>query len=293
MAASGKNSSDKKKSAISYWSKDKCICPVCKKDFEREVMLSGNGRMIAGGLTDELHRIFEPSARFGKVYPLIYEIGVCPHCHTALMWNDFKDLKNKEAINKLFEKREERKEKVFTIFPYFNLKRERTLFDGCAMYYLALLTYADCDKDMVPTMKSAFLALRLAWLTEELNSVCPGYNYDYISEVFYKKALFFYQQAIVNETQRIEKSSTLSNFGPDMDKNYGWDGVIYLCGLLEYKYGQKEDIQLRLKKLNESKTAIARIFGLGKSSKAKPGPLLEKSRDLYDMLAKELKDDDF
>ena len=53
------------------------------------------------------------------------------------------------------------------------------------------------------------------------------------------------------------------------------------------------DIQLRLKKLNESKTAIARIFGLGKSSKAKPGPLLEKSRDLYDMLAKELKDDDF
>jgi uncharacterized protein (DUF2225 family) len=209
------------------------------------------------------------------------------------MWNDFKDLKNKEAINKLFEKREERKEKAFTIFPYFNLKRERTLFDGCAMYYLALLTYADCDKDMVPTMKSAFLALRLAWLTEELNSVCPGYNYDYISEVFYKKALFFYQQAIVNETQRIEKSSTLSNFGPDMDKNYGWDGVIYLCGLLEYKYGQKEDIQLRLKKLNESKTAIARIFGLGKSSKAKPGPLLEKSRDLYDMLAKELKDDDF
>ena len=34
MAASGKNSSDKKKSAISYWSKDKCICPVCKKDFQ-------------------------------------------------------------------------------------------------------------------------------------------------------------------------------------------------------------------------------------------------------------------
>ena len=108
MAASGKNNSDKKKSAISYWSKDKCICPVCKKDFEREVMLSGNGRMIAGGLTDELHRIFEPSARFGKVYPLIYEIGVCPHCHTALMWNDFKDLKGdalKDAIkNKIAQK---------------------------------------------------------------------------------------------------------------------------------------------------------------------------------------------
>ena len=277
MSTSGKKDTEKKKVSISYWSKDKCICPVCKKSFEKEVMLSGNGRMIAGGLTDELHRIFEPSARFGKVYPLIYEIGVCPHCYTALLWNDFKELKNK----------------VSTIFPYFNLKRERTLFDGCAMYYLALLTYSAVDKDLLPTMKSAFLSLRLAWLTEELNGVCPGYNYDYISQVFYKKALFFYQQAVINETQRIEKSSTLSNFGPDMDKNYGWDGVVYLCGLLEYKYGQKEDIQLRLKKLNESKTAIARIFGLGKSSKAKPGPLLEKSRDLYDMLSKELNDDDF
>lgn len=108
-----------------------------------------------------------------------------------------------------------------------------------------------------------------------------------------RKALFFYHQAIQCETDRTEKSSTLGNFGPDMDKNYGWDGVIYLCGLLEYNYGQQDDLQLRLKKLSESKTAIARIFGLGKSSKNKPGPLLEKARNLYDQLAKELNDDDF
>ena len=47
-----------------------------------------------------------------------------------------------------------------------------------------------------------------------------------------------------------------------------------------------------MKSLSESKTAIARIFGLGKSSKDKPGPLLEKARDLYDMLSKEVSDDD-
>ena len=104
--------------------------------------------------------------------------------------------------------------------------------------------------------------------------------------------MFFYQQALVNEQARTEKCSTLNNFGPDQDKNYGWDGVVYLTGLLEYKYGQKEDIQMRLKKLSESKTAIARIFGLGKSSKNKPGPLLEHARNLYDNLTKELKDDD-
>ena len=111
--------------------------------------------------------------------------------------------------------------------------------------------------------------------------------------MFYSKALFLYQQSVFVETSKEEKSSTLANMGPDMDKNYGWDGVIYLCGLLEYKYGQQEDIQMRLKKLNESKTAIARIFGLGKSSKSKPGPLLEHARDLYDNISKLLNDENF
>ena len=288
-----KTDSEKKKPAISYFSKDKIICPVCKKAFEKEVMRSGNGRMIAGGLTDDLHRIFQPSAKFGRIYPLIYEIGACPYCYTAMLWSDFTELKKKEDTDRLFESRDERKDKVNNVFPHFNLKHERTLFDGCAMYYLALLTYSKVNPEMLPTMKSAFLSLRLAWLTHELDLAVPGHNFEFISQAMYRKALFFYQQGILCETDRTEKSSTLGNFGPDMDKNYGWDGVIYLCGLLEYTYGQKDDLQLRLKKLSESKTAIARIFGLGKSSKNKPGPLLEKARDLYDRLTKEVNDDDF
>ena len=64
--------------------------------------------------------------------------------------------------------------------------------------------------------------------------------------------------------------------------------MIYLSGLLEYKYGQRENQELRLKKLDESKKAIARIFGLGKSSKAKPGPLLEVAKSLYDKMTSEL-----
>lgn len=287
-----KMQSEKKKAAISYWSKEKCTCPVCKRQFDKEVMLSGNGRMIAGGLSDDLHRTFEPSVRFGRIYPLIYEIGACPNCYSAFLWSDFKEMKDKDCADSLYFKREERKNKVNTIFPHFNLKKERSLYDGAAMYYLALLSYGEVGADYLPTMKSAFLSLRLAWLLLDLNGVVPHHNFDYISEVFYRKALFFYQQAIFNETKMIEKSSTLNNFGPDMDKNYGWDGVIYLCGLLEYKYGQTDDVQLRLKKLSESKTSIARIFGLGKSSKNKPGPLLEKARELYDLLSKEVRDDD-
>lgn len=293
MAVTGvKTKSETKKAVISYWAKEKCVCPICKKSFDHEVMMSGQGRMIAGNLTDELHRIFEPSKKYGRVYPLIYEVGACPNCYAAFFWNDFKAFKDKNAEDKIFEHMEKRKAAVNEIFPYFNLKHERTLFDGVAMYYLALLTYNDVTPDMLPTMKQAIISLRLAWLCEELNQRCADHNYDYISQVFYRKALFFYQQAVINETSRVEKSSTLANMGPDMDKNYGWDGVIYLCGLLEYKYGQKDDVQLRLKKLSESKTAIARIFGLGKSSKNKPGPLLEHARDLYDNLSKVVADDD-
>ena len=295
MATSSKKKTadPNKKPAISYWSKDKCICPICKKGFEREIMRSGNGRMIAGGLTEELHRIFEPSAKFGRVYPLIYEVGTCPFCYTSLFWNDFTEKISPEDGDRLFEHSEKRKKACEEIFPYFNLKKERTLFDGAAMYYLALMTYDDLGTYALPTMKKAIISLRLAWLATEINQHCAGHNYDIVAQMFYSKALFFYQQAVFVEGSREEKSSTLPNMGPDMDKNYGWDGVIYLCGLLEYKYGQQEDIQLRLKKLSESKTAIARIFGLGKSSKNKPGPLLEHARNLYDNISKLVSDDDF
>ena len=282
-----------KKLSISYWSKEQMNCPICKKKFDREIMRSGNGRMIAGPLTPELHRQFEPSAKFGRVYPLIYEIGCCPHCYSAFFWNDFKEKFSNDLADRLYESAMERKEKCNVIFPYFNLKKERTLFDGAAMYYLALMSYDVCPPDFIPTLKKAMICLRLAWLCNDINLQCHGYNYDTVSQMFYRKALFFYQQAIINETNRTEKSSTLANMGPDMDKNYGWDGVIYLCGLLEYKYGQQEDIQLRLKKLHESKVAIARIFGLGKSSKSKPGPLLEHARELYDNISKLVADDEF
>ena len=292
MRSTKKTTDEKKKPAISYWSKNKCHCPVCKKDFPREEMLSGNGRLNAGKLTEELHRHYIPSARFGKIYPLIYAIGACPNCHSAFFWNDFKEITDENTLNRIYDKAEDRKQSVNAIFPYYDLNRNRTLLDGAAMYYLAILTYDEVDLSYLPTMKRAILTLRLAWLCDELDAECPNHNFDVCKEIFYRKAIFFYQQAVINETNRVEKSSTLANMGPDTDKNYGWDGVIYLCGLLEHKYGQKDDISLRMKKLDESKIAIARIFGLGKTTKEKPGPLLEHSRNLYEQLTKELEGND-
>ena len=277
-----------KKPSVSYWAKEDALCPVCRKKFRQELMHQGGGRTIAGNLTDELHRNYEPSKKYGRVYPLIYEIGCCPHCHTALFWKDFKDIKDPETFDRIMQDEQQRIKEVEAIFPHYDLNDERTLYDGTAMYYLALLCYEKADIAYAPTFKRAEISLRLAWLCNEIERVCPEHNYGYIAQVFYRKALFFYQQTLINETGRIESIESVANFGPDTDKNYGYDGVIYLSGLLEYKYGQRENQELRLKKLDESKKAIARIFGLGKSSKAKPGPLLEVAKSLYDKMTSEL-----
>lgn len=286
--AYGSSSDEPKKPAITYWAKDPVICPCCEKKIQQEVMHQGGGRMIAGELTDELRRLYEPSKKFGSVYPLIYDIGCCPNCHCALFWRDLKEINDMDSIDRIRENEDARVAKVEAVFPHVNYKIEKGLYEGAAAYYMALLCYEDVSPAYGITFKRGQICLRLAWLCNDLESKCPGHNFNYMAEVFYRKALFFYQQTLINEQTKKESVEVINSFGPDTDKNYGYDGVIYLSGLLEYKYGQKENLELRLKKLDEAKRAIARIFGLGKSSKSKPGPLLETARRLYDGLAEEL-----
>ena len=276
--------------AITYYTKQSVICPVCKKPFPREELLSGGGRLIAGGLTDELRRTYEPSSKYGTIYPLSYSVAVCSSCNAAMFWNDMTSFNDAKTADVLYCSTSERMEIVKNIFPHYDFKRDRTLLEGCAGYYLALLCYEKMPPSYSPTIKKAIICLRLAWLTDDLNKLYPNKNYDFIRDSFYKKSLFLYQEALNLEMEHKENITNVATFGPDLDKNYGYDGVIYLSCLLEYKYGQRSDINLRLKKLESCKHSIARIFGLGKSTKEKPGPLLEHSRDLYDKLNAELKD---
>lgn len=276
--------------AITYYTKQSVICPICKKPFPREELLSGGGRLIAGGLTDELRRTYEPSSKYGTVYPLIYSVAVCSNCNTAMLWNDMTSFNDSKTADILLVTAPERIETVKNIFPHYDFKRDRTLLEGCAGYYLALLCYEKMPAQYSPTIKKAQICLRLAWMCDDMNKLYPDKNYDFIRDSFYKKALFLYQEALNLEMEHRENITNISSFGPDLDKNYGYDGVIYLSCLLEYKYGQQKDINARLKKLETCKHSIARIFGLGKSSKAKPGPLLEHSRALYDNLTAVLKD---
>ncbi len=283
---------EEKKPIVTYWAKELVRCPVCKKNFKQEVMHKGGGRMIAGDLTDELRRNFEPSKKYGVVYPVMYDVGCCPQCQCALLWRDFVDIKDPDTFRRIDENSEKRKQQVETIFPHYNLKKERNLYDAAAFHYLALLTYEDVDTAYAPTFKKGMISLRLAWICSDLDKLCPGHNFSYIAQVFYRKALFFYEQTVEFEQSGAEKVEVVYNLGPDIDKNYGYDGVLYLSVLLDYKYGQREDLGARLKKLDNNKHTIARMFGLGKSSKSKPGPLLQVARDVYDAINKELKDND-
>ena len=117
-----------------------------------------------------------------------------------------------DDADKIFEHSERRHKNCEEIFPYYNLKHERTLYDGTAMYYLALQTYDDMGAYTLPTMKKAILTLRLAWLTAEINQHCSGHNFDLISKMFYSKALFFYQQAVIAERTANETEIIFTTF---------------------------------------------------------------------------------
>jgi uncharacterized protein (DUF2225 family) len=282
---------DDKELKISYLSKDEYACPVCETKFHREELLSGSGRLIAGKLTDELHRLYEVSAKYGLIYPLAYPATVCPECWFASVDKDFTSLPP-AAREKAVSGREKRISDTRLIFPSVDFTRNRDLVSGAASWSLALACYDYYPKEFSPTIKQGICAIRCAWLLDDMAQKYPGFNYDWLAVLFKKKAMFLYNNAILKEQTGKETLSGLRNFGPDTDKNYAYEGALYLSALLKLKYGPREDPIERAESLGAAKRTIAKMFGLGKSSKSKPGPLLEHARNLYDNLNKELNETD-
>jgi len=280
-----------KEAKVSFQSKEEYICPVCSMNFRREQLLSGSGRLIAGSLTDELHRLYEPSAKYGEVFPLIYEATVCPRCWFAAMDKDFTTFPKNQA-GQVNEDMEKRVTDIKMLFPDTDFGNNRDLGSGIASLYLVIRCYDFFPKEFSPTIKQAIASLRAGWLLDEMNKKLPNQNYDWLAVLFKKKASYFYNEAIRREQRGIETLSALKNFGPDTDKNYSYEGALYLTALLRYKYCYMDKLDTRADVLEEGKRTIARIFGVGKSSKSKPGPLLEHARNLYDNISKELNESD-
>jgi uncharacterized protein (DUF2225 family) len=276
---------------VSFLSKNKITCPLCSAVFHREELLSGSGRLIAGPNTEELHRLYEPSMKYGDVYPLVYQATVCPECWYAAMDKDFEDLP-KDIRHKGIGDETKRIADTKLIFPDVDFHEMRNLMSGAASQYLVNRCYDYFPKEFSPTIKQGIAALRTAWLLDELHSKFPSEHYDWLSDLFKHKAEFFYNEALEREQNQSEPLSGLKACGPDTDKNYAYEGIIYLAGLLTYKYGPKSDVDTRATNLAGIKISIAKIFGLGKVSRNRPGPLLEHAKNLYANINKELHESD-
>jgi len=283
-----KPENDKEKK-VTYISKEPIVCPVCEASFNREELFSG--RVNAGDLTDELHRTYIPTHNYGEVHPLVYEMTACPSCWFTTFKNDFRSLPPKLAP--LFkDDTAERVEAAQRIFPDTDFNQPRGLMEGAAAYYLGMLCYERFPKEFSPTIKQALCSLRSAWLCDYLEGKLPGENYSYVGRVLRGKARFLYRLAIELEQKGGEQLTTVKWLGPDTDMNYGFEGVLYLAAMLELKYGSREDEAKRQEVLDASKRTIAKMFGIGRKSKSKPGPLVDKVRDLYDALKQELHQDE-
>jgi len=272
---------------ITFQSKNKYECPSCSAEFHKEELLSGGGRLIAGALTPELHRLYDPSVKYGEIFPLVYQAIVCPECWFTSMESDFLKLpaKGKELAAEDYDRR---KKDTRLIFPDVDFNENRTLIEGAASQYLTLRCYDYYSKEFSPTIKQGLAAIRTAWLLDELNKKFPGQHYDWLGTLFRKKAHYLYNEALDREQSGQETLSGIKGFGPDTDKNYAYEGMLYMCAYLRYNYGPANDAAERRTSLEDARRTISKLFGMGKSSKDKPGAFLEIARKLYDTINKDL-----
>jgi uncharacterized protein (DUF2225 family) len=272
---------------LTFFEKKQTVCPVCNAKFFREDLLSGGGRLIAGNLTKELRRLYDPSKKFGEVRPLLYPIVVCPVCYFSTFPQDFTAMPE-SRLKKAEVNSDERRESISQIFPQLDFTSPRTLREGVASYYFAVMCYDFFDKRANPTYKAGLAALRAAWLLGDLHQIEPGENWDHLSLLFYRKATFYYRLALEREGSGQEPFDAQLAFGPDLDKNYGYYGVIYLTAYLDFCYGGRSDSEGRVAALQYDRRMMAKIFGVGKSSKNRPAAILDNAKEVYEQMGVEL-----
>ncbi|UCB45322.1 MAG: DUF2225 domain-containing protein [Spirochaetota bacterium] len=286
---SDKHTEEKKSYKVSFYLKNPITCPVCGNIFKKEEMLTGRGRLITKDITDELRRRYEPSKKAGELMPLIYPVTVCPSCYYSAYHDDFPNIKD-EYIEIALSQKVKRHHDITLIFPIVDFKKPRNIFTGTASYILSVSCYAFHPKESTPTFMKALSALRAAWLFSDLEQKYPGQNYEKVGIFMYKKAMGFYEQSIEYAQTGEERIDNIKHFGPDLDKSYGFEGLLYVASMLVYKYGDDPDPESRIKMLESAKRTISKIFGRGKSSKSKPSFILDRSKDLYEEITAKIEE---
>jgi len=272
---------------VSFFAKEETICPICEEKFRIEKMLSGRGRLNAGNLTDELRRLYIPTPKYGVVNPLYYIIVTCPNCFYSTYEQDFENIPTTN-IDKLRNDIVKRKKFVYDSFGPIDFKRERKVLEGLVSLIMAQYTYAFFPQKIAPTTKIAISALRAAWLASDLENEKKDKFYADLKITLYKKAYNYYSKSFALLNSGKENVEAAGFLGPDLDKNYGFNGFLFLYGVLLYKYGFDEisDNAEKIRVASDVKSIVGRIFGSGRSSKDKNVQFLDMARDLYDKYSK-------
>lgn len=279
-----------KAKSISYRAKDKTKCPVCRYEFNREMLHSGGGRLIAGKLTPELRRTYEISKKYGRVYPAAYVIVTCPQCLYSSFPGDFDQIAPEEAQD-LQRKTVDRRMGIEKIVGPIDFHEDRNLVLGAASYILAIDCYQNRNIGVAPTPKKAICALRAAWLFTDIHNEFPNKGFGKVAEFLYMKAVQYYSPTLeIMSNGREPHEQFINLLGPDTDNNWGFDGVVYLNGYLTRKYLDvlAESPQERLDLLEKSRRYLGKLYGMGKASKSKPSVIIDLSKELYEEMSTQI-----
>ncbi|OHD59860.1 MAG: hypothetical protein A2014_04510 [Spirochaetes bacterium GWF1_49_6] len=276
--------------AISFYSKNELICPVCGVGHKREELLTGRGRFNAGNLNNELRRSYISTQKYGEINTLIYPISVCPSCYFAAEKEDFTKVppKSVEVLLELQQVRGKYLLKIFGSVPDFVGPRD--IISGTASYILAISSAPYFDKrKQAPTIKMGIYSLRTAWLMNDLLKQTNESKYQEMADIFYRKASEFYEIALELQSKGVEPLDGARWLGPDTDYNFGYDGFLYIDAILKYKTAVFiEDPLERVKVYEGVKRILSKVFGIGRKAKDKPEILLNLSREVYDKIGAEI-----
>ncbi|MGL5254884.1 MAG: DUF2225 domain-containing protein [Brevinema sp.] len=273
--------------SVTFFSKKEIVCPLCSCSFQREELQTGRGRINAGDLTPELRRLYIPTQKYGVVNPLLYPLAVCPQCLFAGLPSDFQRLSNIGKQDVEAQNRHTMIKKIFGKTIDFTVNRD--IAAGLASYVLAFMSTTHLEKDFSPTLRRGLYALRAAWLAGDLFAKSGVCHLGDLKTELYKQSLLNYESAMEKQLKNQEPFDGLVWMGPDVDTNFGYDGVIYIIGVLLYNQIEFLPDADKIKRIEMVKRNLSRIFGMGKSTRDKPEILISYTRDLYNKMNADLK----
>lgn len=185
-------------------------------------------------------------------------------------------------IRSQFDTRRSNLEKILGPLDFY---QDRNLVLGAASYLLAIECYQNRKASVAPTPKKAVCSVRGAWYFEDLNNDFPNMGFDKVRDLLYQKAAGWYTETMEimqSGSEPVDQASYI--LGPDTDKNWAFDGVIYLSAYLTMKFKDElaPDPAAKLNLLVRAKRTLSRLYGSGKGSKSKPSVIIDMAKELYD-----------